>query len=218
MTKPKPSYRFYRGCYRVARAIFGAAFRLRVSGGENIPRGAAMVCANHSSLIDPILIALAFGIDEFMHFIAKIELFRIPILSAAIAKLGAISVDRETTDIATIKATLTYFKNGGKVLIFPEGTRTHPGERIPAKPGAVRIAERAGVPLVPVFVPREKRLFRRLEVVIGKPYMVDKQGEKRHFEEYAALSGELMGKIEALGDGAVSGKKTAIVSLDDHGV
>jgi len=197
--KRKPSYRFYRGCYHVARVLFGAAFRLRVEGRENVPPGATMVCANHSSLIDPIIIALAFGIDNFLHFIAKIELFRVPVLSAVIAKLGAISVDREMTDIATIKETLTYFKNGGKVLIFPEGTRTHLGERVAPKPGAVRIAERAGVPLVPVFVPRKKRIFRSLKVAIGEPYVVEKQGEKRHSEEYAALSEELMGRIEALG-------------------
>ena len=199
MKKREPSYRFYRGCYRIARVIFGVPLRLEVKGRENIPDGAAMVCADHSSMIDPIIVALAFGIDYFLHFIAKIELFRVPVLSVVIAKLGAISVDREMTDIMTIKKTLTYFKSGGKVLIFPEGTRTLQGEKTTPKPGAVRIAERAGVPLVPVFVPRKKKLFRRLQVVIGEPYVIGKQSEKRHFEEYARLSGELMDKIEALG-------------------
>jgi len=197
--KWKPSYRFYRGCYRLARVLFGIAYRLGVRGREYVPPGAAMVCANHSSMIDPIIISLAFGINHFLHYVAKIELFRIPVLSAVITKLGAISVDRGISDIKTIKTTLAYFKRDGKVVIFPEGTRTLQGEKVTAKHGAVRIAERAGVPLIPVFVPRKKRLFRAVTIVIGEPYLIEKQAEKRSNEDYEALSVELMNKIEALG-------------------
>jgi len=179
--------------------LFGTAYRLGVRGKENIPPGAAMICANHSSLIDPIIISLAFGIKHFLHYIAKIELFRTPVLSAVVTKLGAISVDREISDIKTIKTTLAYFKRDGKVVIFPEGTRTLLGEKVTAKHGAVRLAERAGVPLVPVFVPREKRLLRAVTIVIGEPYLIEKQAEKRSNEDYVALSEELMDKIEALG-------------------
>jgi len=149
--------------------------------------------------MDPIFVALVFGIDHFLHYIAKIELFRIPLLSAVVTKLGAISVDREISDITTIKKTLTYFRNGEKVVIFPEGTRTRQGETVEIKPGAVRVAERAGVPLVPVFIPRKKKLFGKVSIVIGQPYIIEKKAEKRRFEDYATLSEELMSKIEALG-------------------
>jgi 1-acyl-sn-glycerol-3-phosphate acyltransferase len=117
----KPSYGFYRRSYRIARAALGIFFRFNVTGKENIPDGAAMICANHSSYIDPIFVAFAFGIEHYVHFIAKIELFRVPVLSAIIIKLGAISVDRGVLDVKTIKDTLGYLRKGEKVAIFPEG-------------------------------------------------------------------------------------------------
>ena len=199
--KWKASYRFYRGCYRVARAALGLIYRVEIRGKENIPSGAAMICANHSNLIDPIFIAFAFGIGCYLHFIAKIELFAVPVLSAVIIKLGAISVDREKMGSDTIKSTLKYFKNGEKVAIFPEGTRNQDPDAVSAKFGAVKIAERAGVPIVPVYVPRKKRLFGKIVMVIGKPYYIVKQGHKRSAEDYAGLSADLMGTIEALNPG-----------------
>jgi len=194
----KPSYRFYRRCFRIARAIFGTLYRIDIKGKENVPEGAAMVCSNHSSLMDPVFIGLAFGIGNFMHFIAKVELFRKPGLSALITKLGAISVDRNIQDITTIKATLGYFKIGEKVAIFPEGRRVTEEDSVAAKSGAIKLAERAGVPLVPIFVPRKKRLFRKTKLVIGEPYLIEKQQERRTAEEYARLADVLMTNIEAL--------------------
>ena len=198
----KASYKFYRGCYRFARAAFGLFFWFDVKGKENIPEGGAMICANHSSMMDPIFVAFAFGIDCFTHFIAKVELFRIPVLSAVIVKLGAISVDRGVQDIGTIKVTLGYLKKGEKVAIFPEGTRSSVDDSIAAKSGAVRLAERAEVPLVPIFVPRKKLIFRKTPLVIGEPYYIEKVTGKRTQGDYAQLADILMGKIKALNPGA----------------
>jgi len=195
----KPSYRFYRGCYRFARVAFGIFIRLDVQGRENIPDGAALICANHSSIIDPVFLAFAFGIGCFTHFIAKVELFRIPVLSSLIKKLGAISVDRDGLDVGTIRSTLSYLKQGEKVAIFPEGTRSSKDDEVAAKRGAVKIAEHSGVPVVPVFIPRKKRMFRKLNLVIGEPYCITKEKEsKRTQEEYSALADMLMEKIKSL--------------------
>ena len=194
----KPSYRFYRRAYRVVRAAIAIIYRFEVKGRENIPIGAAMVCSNHSSSFDPLFIAFAFGIDCFMHFIAKIELFRISIMAYIMRKVGAISVNRGMMDVGTIKTTLECFKNDEKVAIFPEGTRTSEAEHVAAKNGAVKIAERAGVPLVPVFVPRKKKLFRKVTLVIGEPYYIEKQSEKRTSDDYVQLAEQLMYRIEAL--------------------
>ena len=198
--KVKSSYRFYRGCYYFGGPVFHLAFRIRVSGRENVPEGAAMVCANHSNYIDPILISLAFGIKHHVHYMAKVELFRIPFLSALIQKLGAISVNRDGFDAGTMKETLGYLKDKGKVAIFPEGTRVSEDDAVAAKYGAVKIADRAGVPIVPVHVPRKKRLFRKLYLRVGEPYFIAKQEGKRSADEYAKLADELMGKIRSLGD------------------
>jgi len=194
----KPSYRFYRGCYRISRAIFGIFFRLEIIGREKIPKGAAMICSNHSSVIDPLLIAFAFGIGCFLHFIAKVEVFKIPILSFIVMKLGAISVDRAMMDVATIKKTFSYFKMGEKVAIFPEGTRKDILDTSAAKNGAVKIAEYAEVPIVPVYVPRKKNWFGKVSLVIGEPYYILKEDVKRTVVDYTRLSGDLMARIEAL--------------------
>jgi len=162
--------------------------------------GAAMVCSNHSAMIDPFQIALAFGIDTNIHVLAKIEIFKIPVLSTILRKLGMISVDRSINDIASIKSSLNYLKNGEKVVIFPEGTRSAEYAHA-AKSGAVKLAERAGVPVMPVFLSRKKPFFKRSKVVFGAPYRIDKAEEKRTPDDYAALSEELMKKIQALDPG-----------------
>ena len=189
---------FYKGCYRLARAMTAVFYRLRVSGRENIPEGAALVCANHSSLLDPFLIAFAFGVEHHMHIIAKAELFRIPVVSGILRRLGMISVNRGILDIATIKDTLNYLKNGEKVVIFPEGTRATEDGAVSAKGGAVKIAERAGVPLVPLHIPRKKPLFGKIQVNIGEPYYIDRQPQKRVPDDYIRLSGILMERIKLL--------------------
>ena len=200
----KPSDKFYRGCYYLARTAFAIFYRLRVTGKENIPEDAVLVCANHSSNADPFLIAFAFGIDCQMHIIAKAELFKIPVISPVLKRLGMISVDRATLDVMTIKKTLTYLKSGEKVVIFPEGTRAHEDGEAYAKSGAIKLAERAGVPLLPVFLPRKKPLFTRVPIIIGEPYNVDRSDSKRSPEEYERLSGALMGRIKDLDPSAVS--------------
>ena len=191
-------YKFYRACYYLVNAVFAVVYPMHVIGKENIPNGAGMVCANHSSNADPFLIALAFGIDNQMHIIAKIELFKIPVVSQLIRKLGMISVDRGILDATTIKTTLRYLKNNEKVVIFPEGTRVSKDDAASAKAGAVKLAERAGVPLVPVFLPRKKPVFRRVPLIIGEPYYVEKPDVRRSADDYDRLSANLMAKIKAL--------------------
>ena len=198
--KAKSSYRFYKGCFFIGYPAFRVAFRLRVSGRENIPEGAAMICANHSSYADPVLVSLAFGMKHHVHYMAKIELFRKPFLAWLITKLGAISVNRDGFDAVTMKTTLGYLKKGGKVAIFPEGTRVSEDDAVSSKYGAVKIADRAGVPIVPVFVPRKKRLFRKLQLLIGEPYYIEKLDRKRSADDYTLLADEVMGKIGALGN------------------
>jgi len=199
--KPKAmSIKFFRFMFTIAAPVICLFRPFRVIGKENLISGPAMVCSNHSAMIDPFLIAIAFGIDDNVHVIAKIELFRIPVISAILWKLGMICVDRSINDISSIKASLGYLKKGEKVVIFPEGTRSSEYDAHSAKSGAVKLAERAGVPVIPVFVPRKKPFFKRSDLVFGEPYLIEKKSEKRTAEEYVKLSEELMEKIQALGE------------------
>jgi len=196
--QPKVSYRFYRFCFKLANPFVRFFRPFDVVGSENIIDGAALVCSNHSALIDPFQIALAIGVDDPVHIIAKVELFKIPLISKILRKLGMICVDRSINDISSIKSSLNYLKKGEKVVIFPEGTRHSKHDAGAAKSGAVKLAERANVPVIPVFVPRKKSVFRRSRLVFGKPYIIEKQTEKRTAAEYTKLAEELMNSIQAL--------------------
>jgi len=194
----KSSHRFYKGCYRVARVVLGLFYGLKAHGTERIPQGPYIACANHSSILDPFFLAFAFGLSNHMHIIAKAELYKVPVISAIMRKLGTIRVDRGIPDINSVKETLSYLNKGEKVAIFPEGTRTPVENAVAAKSGAVKIAQRANVPVIPVFIPRKKPLFRKIHIVIGEPYYVETHNGKRSSEEYIRLADVLMNKIEAL--------------------
>ncbi len=186
--------------YRVLVAIVGVICRIiypmRCSGRENIPEGPAIVCATHSNYIDPILMAIAFGGNDPIHFMGKVELFKIPLLRGLMRALGAFPVDRGGNDVTSIKTTMRYLKEGEKVGIFPEGTRVGEDESADAKTGAIRLASKMKVPVVPVYLSRNKVIFRKLDLIIGEPYYIT--GEKRG--EYETLSQELMSKIYELRD------------------
>ena len=194
----KATVRFYRVCLRIAQVFFGIFLWPNVIGKENIPDGAALVCANHSSVIDPILLAIALGSDNPLRVIAKSELFKVPILSIFIKKLGAIRVDRGILDVVSTKATLSYLKNGEKVAIFPEGTRSQEDDAVPAKSGAVKLADHAKVPLLPVYIPRKKPKLHKFPIVIGQPYYIEQTAEKRTSAEYTVLADAMMKGIKAL--------------------
>ena len=185
---------FYNKVVGFLTPIWYLVFAMRCTGAENIPEGGAIVCANHSHFTDPIFAAVAVGRKNWMHFMGKAELFKNPILKWVFERLGAFAVNRGENDLTAIKTTMKYLKNGEKVFIFPEGTRVDADDAVAAKTGAVRLAGKLNVPIVPVYIPRKKKLFRRNDIVIGKPYYV---GKVTH-DNADALSAELMQQIAAL--------------------
>ena len=170
-------------------------YPLSYSGRENIPDGPAIVCANHSSNTDPILISYAFGLRHMLHFMAKIELFRIPLIRSVLSGIGTFGVDRSKNDMVAVRTAMKYLKSGEKIMIFPEGTRVREEDSIAGKTGSVRLAMRLRVPIVPVYIEKNKKLFRKTVINIGKPYYIDAEKSVGDSEE---LSAELMKKIYEL--------------------
>ena len=99
-----------------------------------------------------------------------------------------------------MKEALTCLKAGGKMLVFPEGTRVHAGEDVSAKGGAALFATRTGVPIVPVYVSRKKYWFRRSPVVIGKPIHPQIAGRKATSEELEKIMNDVMEQIYQMGE------------------
>ena len=167
----------YDACQVLARLTATALFRVRVVGRENVPAtGGGLICANHQSYFDPIVVGLA--VDRRMNYLARDTLFRHPLLKWIMNYMDAIPIDREGGGLAGLKETLRKLKQEELVLIFPEGTRTRNGELQPLKPGFCAVARRSQRPLIPIGFdgayqawPRSSPLPRlsTLAVVIGEP-------------------------------------------------
>lgn len=166
-----------------------------VTGRANIPVGACIVCANHSNYVDPLLLIYAFGLPCFLHCMSKQENMDKPVIGWIYKMCGAYGVRRDSQDITAARTTLKLLRDGRKVVIFPEGTRTRENKLDGGKTGAVRFASKTGVPIVPVFITRNKDVFRRAYVRIGEPYTVCCPSQ----EEQDAATRGLMAKIFELG-------------------
>ncbi len=194
---PSDEKRWYNLIYAIVVPITRFFYHLSFKGRENIPEGPAVVCGNHSNLIDPILVAASFGKKTFMHFMAKLELRSVPIVGWALEKAGVCFVDRGKSDIGAMRSMMKCLKRGDKIFIFPEGTRVGEDNMVDAKTGAVRLASKMNVPIVPVYIPRRKKLFSKVSLIIGKPYMV----EGHNHNEYEELADGIMERIYELRDG-----------------
>jgi 1-acyl-sn-glycerol-3-phosphate acyltransferase len=145
-----------------------------------------------------VIISLAAGIENHLHYMGKAELFRVPVLGAVLRRIGSFPVRRGQNDVNAIKTSLKYLREGEKIAIFPEGTRVRTEEGADAKSGAVRIADQMSVPVIPVYVPRSKKLFHTCTIVFGPPYLVNPDKKKMTQTDYSAAADALMANIASL--------------------
>lgn len=167
-------------------------------GRENVPQEACVICCNHSGLADPIWAILGLKPRILPWIMTKKSLMSKPILKQFLGMFGAFGVDRDNPDIQAIKKSLKVLKDGEQLLIFPEGTRVKEEQTVAAKSGAVMLANRAGVPVLPVYITRNRKPFRRIKVVIAPPYQPSFEDKKPSAEDLNAATEELMQKIYAM--------------------
>lgn len=170
----------------------------RFRGREHIPEGGCLIVANHSSLADPVWLLLALGPGRRTHIIAKKEVMGVPVLGRVLRWVGVFGVDRGGADIAAVKQSLEILKNNEKLLIFPEGTRVKPGKTVEPKTGAALMAQRAGVPVLPVYITRRKRPFCPIEVCFGAPYTVTAAARRITAAELDEATQHMMATIYGL--------------------
>ncbi len=176
----------YNFFVRLVRLYYKVLFGVRFHGTENFPmEGGVLICSNHLSNNDPVLIAA--NIFKRLRFMAKKELFNVPVLSAVVKFFGAFPIDRSTSDLGAVRATMSILKGGNALVIFPEGRRNKEFLPEKIKPGAVNIAAKAGVPIMPVYIKGTYRLFGKTELFFGKPIPVEKL---RDVVESAATNSE----------------------------
>lgn len=167
--------------YRLSIFILSVFFRftggVTLIGTENIPRtGGVILAANHISYLDPPVVGCY--LKRQVHYMAKEELFRSPLLGAWMRWVGTFPVRRGTADRKALKHAIDLLIRGKVICIFPEGTRSPDGKLQAPELGIGLIALKSGAPIVPaaiigtdkVLPPHSTRLYRhRVKVVYGRP-------------------------------------------------
>jgi len=191
--------------YSLSKAIAKTFFNYRVIGAENmIEEGPCIIAANHCSNLDPPLVGIA--CKRAIHYLGKKSLLDWPLLGPIFPQLNVIPVDQKNADRSALMGAIRVVKNGGAVLIFPEGSRSPDGKPQPAQPGIGMIIAKTGAPVVPVFVsgsfeafPRCRVLPRLVSVVvkIGRPLRFSNTGFQNR-QSYLACGRTVMSVIENL--------------------
>ncbi len=200
-----PEKTFYMKAHRILAPFFRWILRLNPHGLENIPsEGGVIFCSNHIGALDVISIAAC--TERQVTFVAKKELFSIPLLGRLITALGAIKIDRGGNDIGAIKASINAAKDGSAVAIFPEGHR-YPGinpATTPKRNGAALIAYRSGCDIVPVCIQMKNAkygLFRKIDVMFGEVIENSSLGfENGGHDEYEVATEKIFNEIVKLSD------------------
>ncbi|MDR2360012.1 MAG: 1-acyl-sn-glycerol-3-phosphate acyltransferase [Oscillospiraceae bacterium] len=191
---------WYTLFYFIMLIVAKPLFRVKGRGLEKLPDGGALLCANHSSNWDVALITAVCGKRAQLHFTPKASMKRIPLLGRLMNLVQVVWIDRDRpSDTAPIKKIIELLQKGEKVAFFPEGHRIKRDDENAAKSGAIMIASRSAVPIVPVYIPRNKKLFRKNRIIFGDAYTL---GRVHGTEARAAAIETLAGKIKELGDSA----------------
>lgn len=156
----------YKVCRGLLRFLYAIFFRFEAHGLENIPAtGPVVLASNHISLFDPPTVGIK--LDRMVHFMAKAELFKIPLFGPLIRGVGAFPVKRGGVSKDAIRSAITLLEAGGVMGIFPEGTR-NAGDAM-GKKGAAMIALRSKSTVVPCAIIGKYGLFRKMRIYYGKP-------------------------------------------------
>jgi 1-acyl-sn-glycerol-3-phosphate acyltransferase len=195
----------YRIGHTLCTVVAELAFRLKIYGRENlIEDGPAIYASNHASYLDPPLVGVACRKEVF--YLARKTLFEKPVLGPLLPRINCIPVDRDRGDVAAVRTLLRLLKEGKRVVVFPEGTRSKDGNLQPARAGLGLIIAKSLAPVVPVRVfgsyaalPRSGGIhFVPITLVVGKPIFFTKEdlGTDERLA-YQALSNRVMAAIAA---------------------
>ncbi len=179
-----------------------------IKNRKNRPKGKAILCCNHRSNWDITLYIL--NTKKKVKILAKKELFKNKLFGAILKNFGAIEIDREANDINAIKLCIKALKEDKQLFIFPEGTRLKDESQIlgEIKSGLALIAIKTKTPIVPIWVEKKPRLFRRSVYRIGEPYELSEfYGVKLDEETLKKADAIVREKMLELREQSVSVKK-----------
>lgn len=218
---PTDDWYFTHVGYRFIKATFNRPVRwaagMNVRGSHHVPReGPVLLAVNHLSWADPVLVAAS--IDRPAFYLAKEGIFRNRVAARFFEALGQIKVNREAGGNEGAVQTAVNLLNQGLVVgVFPEGTRSRPGQVRRGKTGIARIAALSGAPVVPVgidtsaFWPKHAKLPRfgaKVYVDVGEPIRLDlKPDQADDRARMRDATDEIMMRVETLLKNAMDAKE-----------
>ena len=135
--------------WSIVSPLLHTYFRIKIHAAQKVPQSGGLIAvSNHASYFDPPILSNCVG--RPVAFMAKEELFKIPVLKQGIELYGTYPVKRATGDRAALRAALTALESGWVAAIFLQGTRSADAKITDPKLGAAWIAAKAQVPLLPV--------------------------------------------------------------------
>ncbi|MGG4491985.1 lysophospholipid acyltransferase family protein [Metabacillus idriensis] len=186
---------FYQFAKGVVASVFFPLYRIEVKGKEHFPKdGAVLLCSNHIDNLDPPTVGIS--APRQVHFMAKEELFRVPVLGGIVRKVGSFPVKRGMSDREALRNGLNVLKEGGVLGLFPEGTRSKDGKLGKGLAGAGFFALRSNALVVPCAVIGTYKPFRKVKVFFGEPINLDPLRERKATAEEATEL--IMSKIAEL--------------------
>lgn len=198
---------FYRIAHLLVTLFFKIVFGFRVKGNEVVPeRGRVILASNHVSGWDPPALGIATKREVF--FLAKKELFSIPILGWLIKMLNAIPIERGAGDIHALKTFISILNHDNAVILFPEGTRSKTGELGEAREGVGLIALKTNSDIIPVYISGTRKIQKailrkpRVQVIFGNRIYLKKyeHSELEGKELYKQISADVIEEIKRLKD------------------
>jgi 1-acyl-sn-glycerol-3-phosphate acyltransferase len=202
-------YRLFK--WSMVSPFFHTYFRGNVHGSHHVPqRGKLLVVSNHASDFDPPFVAS--GVGRPVAFMAKEELFRVPVLKQAIAAYGAYPVKRGSADRSAMKSAVASIENGWATGIFLDGTRMPDGRIHDPKIGAAWIAAKTQSPILPVCLWGSHEIFRSksgeklsrprsvpLTLRIGPPIAPPESSDRAALEAVTAHCAAVINQMHDLG-------------------
>jgi len=195
---------FYRMMTRLMALLLWTCGRWEVEGAERMPAsGPVILVSNHLHNADPPL--LGASLPRRIHFMAKQELFDVPVGGFLVWTFGAFPVRRFEADVQAFRAARRLLQHGAVIGMFPEGHRSRQASLIKAHPGTALLALRSGAPVLPVAITGTERIRGprillqrpRITVTVGEPFVLPAEGHVTAVE-VAAATDEIMRRVAAL--------------------
>jgi 1-acyl-sn-glycerol-3-phosphate acyltransferase len=197
---------FFRFTTFLLRCFFNTFYRFKIDGIDQPLQGSAIIAPNHTSFFDPPIIGMAW--PEETHFLGRASLFKHFYMRWLLQGLNTHPVHGSPQDIQSIKILCKLLSEGKKVVIFPEGERSHDGQLLNIKSGVAMLALRMKCPIIPAYIegayeawPRNSRFPKfgsRITCIFGKPIPIEPYLNMKKKEAQEAISRDLQEKLAQL--------------------